>query len=221
MMKLLPHRLYELYGLTEGICTVLDRDDAETKVKSVGRATAGNEIKIVAEDGKDLPIGEVGEIAGKGVYLSMGYYGLPEKTKEVMKGGWLLTGDLGYLDDDGFLYLVDRKKDMLIVGGVNVYPKDIEEVVAQHPAVAEVAVFGVPNEKWGEAVVAMVVPRGRVSLEPKELMEWVNARVGAKFQRLRHVMPLAADAVPRNVAGKVLKRTLRADFQKTAVKSRL
>ena len=112
IIRRLPRRLHELYGLTEGICTVLDKEDAEVKVKSVGRATAGNELKIVDDQNgeRTLRPGEVGEIAGRGIYLSMGYYGRDDLTRATMKEGWLLTGDLGYMDDDGFLYLVDRKK---------------------------------------------------------------------------------------------------------------
>jgi len=216
VISMLPKRLHELYGLTEGICTVLDKEDAEKKVKSVGRATAGNEIKIVDDIGVEVSPMEVGEIAGKGIYLSMGYHGREDLTLATMRGGWLLTGDLGYLDEDGFLYLVDRKKDMLIVGGVNVFPKDIEEVVSLHESISEVAVFGVPDEKWGEIPIAMVVlTAGKDSLDPGELKPWINARVGAKYQRIHGVWVMGAAEVPRNIAGKVLKRQLRDDYPKS------
>jgi len=125
-------------------------------------------------------------------------------------GGWLHTGDLGYVDDDGFLYLVDRKKDMIDSGGVKVYPKDIEEIAAHHPAIREVAVFGIPHDKWGETPVAAVVLRENEGVDGETLKDWINARVAAKYQRLERVLILAD--FPRNAAGKTLKRELRAPF---------
>jgi acyl-CoA synthetase (AMP-forming)/AMP-acid ligase II len=117
---------------------------------------------------------------------------------------------MGYVDEDGFLYLVDRKKDMIISGGVNVYPRDIEEVVVRHPAVQEAAVFGIPHDKWGETPLAAVVLQQSGKISPEELREWVNARVGAKFQRLNDVV--IVEDFPRNVAGKTLKRVMREAY---------
>ena len=208
--QLLPNRFYELYGLTEGFLTVLDRTHTADKLQSVGIPPPFFKMRIVNENDEDVPVGEIGEIIGKGPTLMTEYYKRPQITTEAMRGGWLHSGDLGYLDEDGFLYLVDRKKDMIISGGVNVYPKDIEEVVAQHPSVKEVAVFGIPNEKWGEASVAAVVLRDSMSITPDELMKWVNDRVGAKFQRVQHV--LVVDDFPRSISGKILKRELRETF---------
>ena len=148
--RLLPHRFYELYGLTEGFITVLDRDDAQRKAGSVGVPPPFYELRIVGDDGHDLPPGETGEIVGRGPITMPGYYGRPDLTAEALRDGWLYTGDLGYVDADGFLYLVDRKKDMIDSGGIKVYPRDIEEIAARHPAVREVAVFGIPHDKWGE-----------------------------------------------------------------------
>ena len=145
----LPGRFYELYGLTEGFATVLDRDDAERKAGSVGVPPPLYEMRIVDEGGADLPAGEIGEIVGRGPITMPGYYKRPDLTRETIREGWIHTGDLGHVDEDGFLYLVDRKKDLIISGGVNVYPRDIEEVVARHAAVAEVAVFGVPEGPVG------------------------------------------------------------------------
>ena len=125
--------LYELYGLTEGFITILDREDYDRKLDSVGCPTYMNEMRIVGEDGRDLAVGEVGEIVGRGPMLMPGYHGRPDLTAQAIVNGWLHTGDLGYADEDGFLHLVDRKKDLIISGGVNVYPKDIEEVLVQHP----------------------------------------------------------------------------------------
>ena len=126
---------------------------------------------------------------------------------ETMRDGWIYTGDLGYVDEDGFMFLVDRKKDLIISGGVNVYPRDIEEVVARHPAVAEVAVFGVPDAQWGETPVAAVTLRDGASAGAEELRSWVNERVEARFQKLSSVM--VVDEFPRNAAGKTLRRELR------------
>jgi len=208
--SLLPRRFYELYGLTEGFVTILDRDDALRKSGSVGVPPPFYAMRIVGEDGRDLPPGEVGEIVGRGPITMPGYYNRPELTNEALRDGWLYTGDLGYADDEGYLYLVDRKKDMIDTGGVKVYPKDVEEVAARHPAILEVAVFGIPHEKWGETPVAAVVLREKDSVGADELCAWINARVAAKYQRLARVILM--DDFPRNAAGKTLKRELRAPF---------
>ena len=189
---------------------MLDRDDALRKSGSVGVPPPFYEMRIVGDDGRDLPAGAIGEIVGRGPITMPGYYNRPEETKQALRDGWLHTGDLGYVDADGFLYLVDRKKDMIDSGGVKVYPKDIEEVAARHPAILEVAVFGIPHDKWGETPVAAVVLRKKGGAEPDELREWINARVAAKYQRVDRVLVL--DSFPRNVAGKTLKRELRATF---------
>jgi acyl-CoA synthetase (AMP-forming)/AMP-acid ligase II len=207
---LLPHRFYELYGLTEGFVTILDRDDAVRKSGSVGVPPPFFAMRIVGEDGRDLPPGEIGEIAGRGPITMPGYYNRPAQSAQALRDGWLYTGDLGYVDDDGFLHLVDRKKDMIDSGGVKVYPKDIEEIAAHHPAILEVAVFGIPHDKWGETPVAAVVLREKDAAGAVELRDWINARVAAKYQRVDRVLVL--EAFPRNAAGKTLKRELRAPF---------
>jgi acyl-CoA synthetase (AMP-forming)/AMP-acid ligase II len=144
--------------------------------------------------------------------LMPGYYKRPDLTEKALMDGWLHTGDAGHVDEDGFLFLVDRIKDMIITGGVNVYPKDIEEVVIQHPAVVEAAVFGAPDDKWGETPVAAVVLREQAQITPDTLREWINSRVDAKFQRVSDVMIM--DVFPRNVAGKTLKRDMREHYQR-------
>jgi acyl-CoA synthetase (AMP-forming)/AMP-acid ligase II len=158
-----------------------------------------------------VPAGQVGEICGRGPLMMPGYYKRPDLTAQVIVDGWLHSGDLGYVDEDGYLYLVDRKKDMIISGGVNVYPRDIEEVAVQHPAVREVAVFGVPDARWGETPIAAVVLRAPGEVTATDLAEWINTRVGAKFQRVSDVMLL--HDFPRNVAGKTLKRVLREQYR--------
>ncbi len=208
--KRLPGRFYELYGLTEGFMTVLDKNDYSAKPDSVGVPLPFSEMKIMDESGKKVPIGEVGEICGRSPLLMPGYYKRPDLTAEAVKDGWLHSGDMGYVDDDGYLYLVDRKKDMIISGGVNVYPRDIEEIVVQHPAVQEAAVFGIPHDKWGETPLAAVVLHRPGEISPEELRDWVNERVGAKFQRLHDVVIM--EEFPRNVAGKTLKRVMRESY---------
>jgi acyl-CoA synthetase (AMP-forming)/AMP-acid ligase II len=168
------------------------------------------EMQIMDENDNVLPPGEVGEICGRGPILTPGYYKRSDLTTEAIRNGWLHSGDMGYVDEDGFLYLVDRKKDMIISGGVNVYPRDIEEIAAQHPSVREVAVFGVPHDKWGETPLAAVILHKPGSENAEALKDWINQRVGAKFQRVYDVVIM--DDFPRNVAGKTLKREMRDQY---------
>jgi long-chain acyl-CoA synthetase len=212
--ELLPGRFYELYGLTEGFMTILDKHDAMRKVGSVGVPPPFFEMRILNDRGEVCAPGEIGEICGRGPMLMPGYYKRPDLTAKTVIDGWLHTGDAGYVDEEGYLFLVDRIKDMIISGGVNVYPKDIEEIIIQHPAVNEVAVFGVPDEKWGEKPVAAIVLREGKAVATTELMEWTNSRVDAKFQRIHDV--LIMDSFPRNVAGKTLKREMRDTYLKSA-----
>ena len=207
LTKNLPNRFYELYGLTEGFLTVLDKEDYTSKPGSVGVPPPFYEMRIENPDRQEVPAGQIGEIVGRGPILMPQYYKRPDLSREAIKDGWLYTGDLGYVDEDGFLYLVDRKKDMIISGGVNVYPKDIEEVIVQHPAVLEAAVFGIPSERWGESPVATVTLSESSQISPEELMQWINRHVSAKFQRVQRVIIM--DELPRNIAGKVLKRVMR------------
>jgi acyl-CoA synthetase (AMP-forming)/AMP-acid ligase II len=206
----LPGRFYELYGLTEGFVTVLDRDDFPHKPGSVGVPPPLFEMRIVDEVGNDVPAGEVGEIVGRGPITMPGYYKRPDLTAEAIKDGWLYSGDLGYVDDDGFLFLVDRKKDLIISGGVNVYPRDIEEIVIQHPAVADVAVFGADDDRWGESPVAAVRLVGETGVSEDDVRDWVNERVSARYQKLREVVVL--DDFPLSVSGKTLRRVIRDKY---------
>ena len=207
---LLPGRFYELYGLTEGLMTILDKHDAVRKLGSVGCPPPFMDIKVLREDGTECAPGEVGEICGRSPCLMSGYYKRPDLTAKAIVGGWLHSGDAGYLDEDGYLFLVDRLKDMIISGGVNVYPKDIEEVVVQHPAVQEAAMFGAADARWGEVPVAGVVLREGATVGRDDLIAWTNARVAAKFQRIVDVVFF--EELPRNVAGKTLKREMREAY---------
>ena len=206
----LPGRFHELYGLTEGFVTILDRNDAVRKAGSVGLPMPFNHLRILREDGSDAEVGEVGEIVGRGPMLMTGYYKRPDLTAQAVRAGWLHSGDMGYVDAEGFLYLVDRKKDMIDSGGVKVYPRDIEEIAARHPAVREAAVFGVPDEKWGETPLAAVLLREAGAVTAEALRDWINERVGARYQRVSAVTIL--DDFPRSAAGKTLKRELREPY---------
>lgn len=206
----LPGRLYELYGLTEGLITILDREDALRKPGSVGVPPPFYELRILRDDGSSAAPGEIGEIVGCGPITMSGYYQRPDLTALALRDGRVYSGDLGYLDEDGYLYLVDRKKDMIDSGGVKVYPRDIEEIAARHPAVHEIAVFGVPHARWGETPMAAVILRPGAEISAEALCDWINAQVGARYQRLSEVA-IVAD-FPRSAAGKTLKRELRAPY---------
>lgn len=211
-------RLIELYGLTEGLFTILEPEELEElerKLRSVGKPVFGTDIRILGEDDREAGPGETGEIVGRSRLMMSGYQAREDANREATwvdpsRGRWLRTGDLGHLDDEGFLYIVDREKDMIISGGQNIYPTDIEVVLPEHPAVAEVAVIGVPHERWGETPVAVVVlHRGQVTAA-SELLEWTNVRVG-KQQRISGVV--CRDSLPRNPNGKILKRELRREYR--------
>jgi acyl-CoA synthetase (AMP-forming)/AMP-acid ligase II len=206
--------LIELYGLTEGLCTVLAPEDFERKTESVGKPFLGTDLCIIGEDDREVPPGRTGEIVGWSPLVMSGYHGNDAASSEAtwtdgQQRRWLRTGDLGRLDADGFLYIVDRKKDMILSGAQNIYPADIEAVMRTHPGVADVAVVGVRSRQWGETPVAVVVAASHVPLDEPSLIEWTNARVGRQ-QRIRGVV-FRAD-LPRNANGKVLKRDLRDEL---------
>jgi acyl-CoA synthetase (AMP-forming)/AMP-acid ligase II len=206
----LPGRLYELYGLTEGFLTILDREDAIRKRGSVGVPTPFSSIRILRDDGGDAEPGEVGEIVGRGPFMMTGYYKRDDLTAQSVRDGWIHSGDMGSVDEEGYLTLVDRKKDMIDSGGVKVYPRDIEEVTARHPDVREVAVFGIPHDKWGETPLAAVILRAGSAITAQALRDWINERVGARYQRVSEVVVMSD--FPRSVAGKTLKRELREPY---------
>ncbi|HLJ38843.1 MAG TPA: class I adenylate-forming enzyme family protein [Steroidobacteraceae bacterium] len=207
-------KLIELYGLTEGLCTILSPEDFEAKTASVGKPFLGSDLRIVDEEGREVAAETTGEIVGIGPLLMGGYHGRDEASAEATWLGpdgrrWLRTGDLGFLDADGFLHVVDRKKDMILSGSQNVYPADIEQVIATHPDVAEVAVVAARSARWGETPVAVVVAHAGRAPDTRALIEWTNARVG-KQQRIADVV--WRNTLPRNANGKILKRELRAEL---------
>ena len=208
-----PGGLIEYYGMTEGGGTcVLIAHLHPDKLHTVGQPAPGHDIRLIDEAGRELPRGETGEVVGRSPLLMMlGYHARPDKTRDAewydQEGRrYIRTGDVGRFDDDGFLTLLDRKKDMIISGGFNVYPSDLEAVLVLHPAVADAAVFGVPSQQWGETPVACVVRRAGHDDSAEQIRAWVNARVG-KLQRL-HAIELL-ESLPRSAIGKVLKRELR------------
>jgi fatty-acyl-CoA synthase len=217
-MEVFGCSFHQTYGQTEctGGLTALNAAahrralaDDPSLLSSCGRPLMGTEIRIVGESGDELPVGEVGELVARGPQVMTGYWGQPEATDEVLRDGWLHTGDAARVDDEGFLYIVDRIKDMVVSGGENIYPREVEEVLMGHPAVRDVAIIGVPDDRYGEAPMAFVVCDPEQVPPDEELIAFCRDRLGGYKvpRRYRHV-----DALPRNAAGKVLKKDLREPF---------
>lgn len=201
--------LYEVYGSTElGIATVLKPEDQLRKPGSCGRPYGGIELKVVADDGSDLPPGEAGELFVRTALAIDGYHRMVEQMPELPgDGGWRSVGDVGWLDDEGYLHICDRKTDMVITGGMNVYPAEVEAALHGHPGVADVAVIGVPDDEWGERVHAVVVPKAGAAVVPADLEAFLTSRL-AGFKRPRSWE--VRSELPRTESGKLLKRVLRA-----------
>jgi long-chain acyl-CoA synthetase len=201
-----PGILHETYGSTEGgIVTNLRPEFQLTKSKCVGKPFPCTQVKLLDEAGHEVGPGEIGELFSISPYLFNGYFGKPEETDAALKDGWFSAGDLAVKDEEGFVYIVDRKKDMIVSGGVNIYPREIEEVLFQHPQVAEAAVIAAPDAKWGETVAAIIVRRRGAEARPEELVSFCKEHL-AGFKVPRQVIYL--DALPKNAAGKILKREL-------------
>jgi acyl-CoA synthetase (AMP-forming)/AMP-acid ligase II len=207
-----PGRLVEFYGMTEGgASTGLDCTAFPDKLHTVGQPLPGHDLRLIDDDGNEVAQGETGEVVGRSPAMMTGYHGRKQATAEAEwydKDGnrFIRHGDIGRFDADGFLILMDRKKDLIISGGFNIYPVDIEAVLKQHPAVQECTVIGVPSEKWGETPVGFYVPNSGVDASADEIMAWTNNQLG-KTQRLSALHPI--DELPRSAIGKVLKRELR------------
>ncbi|MFK8024176.1 MAG: acyl-CoA synthetase [Ilumatobacter sp.] len=209
LIERLPNMaLYNFYGQTEmaPVATILGPEDQVRKAGSAGRACLNVETRIVDDDDHPVPPGTVGEIVHRSPHATLGYWNAPDKTAESFRNGWFHSGDLGVFDDEGYLTIVDRKKDMIKSGGENVASREVEETLYRHPAVQEVAVFGVPDEKWIEAVTATVVVKPGESLTPDELIAFARGEM-AGYKTPKHVV--IVDELPKNASGKVLKRELR------------
>ena len=215
ILKRWPGGLVEYYGMTEGGGTcILEAHNFPDKLHTVGKPAEGHDIRLIDEEGRELPAGEIGEVVGRSASMMTGYQNQPGKTREAEwydpEGRrYIRTGDVGRFDAEGFLTLMDRRKDMVISGGFNIYPSDLEAVLRQHPGVADAAVVGVPSQEWGESPVAFVVPHSGAP-SAQELRAWANERLG-KTQRLVAVRYL--QELPRSDIGKVLKRQLRDTYQ--------
>jgi long-chain acyl-CoA synthetase len=204
--------LFECYGSTEGgIVSNLRPADQLRKLQCVGLPFPLTSVRIVDEDGQDVGPGEPGELFSSSPYLFSGYWNRAEETYEAIRDGWFSAGDIAYRDDEGYIYLIDRKNDKIISGGVNIFPREIEEVLLRHPSVAEAAVFGIPDERWGEAVHAVVVLRPHSTEGEQEdgILDFCAASI-ARYKLPKHIE--FADVLPRNAAGKILRRELRDPY---------
>ncbi|MBU8907535.1 fatty acid--CoA ligase family protein [Desertibacillus haloalkaliphilus] len=204
-------RVSEGYGLSEASpVTCFNPLDRPRKAGSIGKSITNVENKVVNAEGEEVPVGEVGELVVNGPNVMKGYYKMPEETEATIKNGWLYTGDLAKVDEDGYFYIVDRKKDMILVGGYNVYPREVEEVLYDHPDVLEVAVVGVPDPDFGEAVQAFVVPKAG-SLTENDALDYCKDKL-AKYKVPKEITFL--DELPKNTTGKILRRALRDELIK-------
>ena len=204
----------QIYGLTETGNTAVclrpeDHVAGHERLKAAGRPYPGVELKVIDAEGNELPAREVGEVCIRSPANMVGYWARPDATAETLRDGWVHTGDAGYLDEEGFVYIHDRVKDMIIYAGENIYPAEVENALASHPAVLEVAVIGVPDERWGEAVKAVVVPRENAEVKPRELIAHARERL-AEFKLPRSVD--FAESLPRTPSGKVQKGVLREPY---------
>jgi len=220
VLKRWPGGLIEYYGMTEGggSCGLLAHEFPD-KLHTVGKPLPGHDIRLIDEDGKQVAQGEIGEIVGRSGAMMVGYHNQPGKTSEAEWHSpdglrFIRTGDVGRFDEDGFLTLMDRKKDMIISGGFNIYPSDLEAEIVKHPAVLEAAVVGVQSDRWGETPVAFVALKPGQSTPPDEIKAAVNAKLG-KTQRLADLLIL--ETLPRSHIGKVLKRELRDEYKGAAL----
>jgi acyl-CoA synthetase (AMP-forming)/AMP-acid ligase II len=215
-IKMFGAQFIQAYGMTEttGTIVMLPPEDHDphgnVRMRSAGKALPGVELKIVDANGNELPQGEVGELITRSSNNMLGYWNLPDATAKTMTDdGWIRTGDAGYMDEDGYLYIHDRVKDMIISGGENVYPAEVESAIYGHPDVMEVAVIGIPDDKWGEAVKAVCAPKPGATIDPDSVIGWARERIaGFKVPKSVDVI----DALPRNASGKILRKDLRAPY---------
>jgi long-chain acyl-CoA synthetase len=203
-------RLYDLYGASEtGINTVLKPEDQMRKIRCCGKPFTGVDIKLLDDDGKEVPVGEVGQLYVKGFNILKEYYKNPEATKECWRDEWITVGDVARMDEEGYYYIVDRKKDMVISGGVNIYPIEIDEVIQKHPKVFEVAVIGVPDETWGESLKAIIVLKEGEKATEEEIKKFCEGKLA------RYKIPSSVEfisSLPKTAGGKIQRSVLRAKY---------
>lgn len=199
------------YGLTEAgpMTTWMDPEDNLVKVGSAGQATFHTRMRVVDDEGVDLPPGQVGEIIMQGPCVTPGYWNNPEGTAQAIRDGWFYTGDLGHMDEDGYLWIKGRKKDMIISGGENIYPAEIERTLSQHPKISEVAVFGIPSEKWGMSPHAVVCPKPGQEISEEEVIQFLDGKL-ARYKIPKSISFM--DELPKSPAGKALKRVLQEAY---------
>lgn len=221
IMEMFPQSgLFELYGSTEaGWVTFLHPDELLDHLGTVGREVTGSApVRLLDDDGNEVPDGTVGELYSSSPYAFDGYWNLPEKTAEAIRGDYLTVGDMALRDEHGFIKLIDRKKNMIITGGENVYPAEVESVLSQHEAVRDVAVVGIEDDRWGERVAAAVVCPPGVSIKAETLLNWSRERL-AGYKRPREIVFLTPEEMPRNTTGKILHRVLRDMLKTRATKT--
>jgi acyl-CoA synthetase (AMP-forming)/AMP-acid ligase II len=219
-MQTFACQFLQMYGQTEtGPCTtalkpedhVIEGSKAQiARLASAGRAVLDYEIRIVDQDGKDVPAGEVGEIVVRSEAMTAGYWNLPEETAKTIRDGWLYTGDFGRMDAEGYVFIVDRKNDLIISGGKNIYPREIEEVIYTHEAVSEAAVIGVPDDYWGESVKAYIVLKAGMAATEKDIIDLCKRTI-ASYKKPRSVV--FVKELPKSPTGKILKRVIRAPYR--------
>ncbi len=208
-------QLFEAYGSTEaGLVTLLRPEEQFTKLGSIGREITGSgRIKLLDEKGNEVPEGEVGELFSRTPHAFQGYWKMPEKTAEAFRGPYCSAGDMARRDEEGYYYLVDRKSNMIITGGENVYPSEVENCIASHPKVKDVAVIGIPHEKWGEAVHAVVILKEGQQATEEEIIEWCRGKI-AGYKRPKSVSFIKDEEMPRTATGKILHRVLRERYSR-------
>ncbi|MGD8565417.1 MAG: AMP-binding protein, partial [Candidatus Bathyarchaeota archaeon] len=211
ILKCFPNvKLYEAYGSTEaGLVTILRPEDQLRKLGSIGRECLGTDIiKLLDENGNEVPTGQVGELYSRGPMMFNEYYKMPDKTKEAFRDDLFTARDMARKDEEGYYYIVDRKDNMIITGGEHVYPSEVEEIISRHPSVYDVAVIGVPDDMWSEAVKAFVIPKNSEKVSEEEIIEWCRGKI-AGFKKPKTVDFISQDEMPRTPTGKILHRKLR------------
>ncbi len=205
--------LYEAYGSTEaGLVTILKPEDQILKLGSIGYEAIGTDfVKLLDDDGKEVQTGEIGELYSRGPMLFDKYYKMPEKTAKSFRGEWFSAGDMAKCDEDGYYYIVDRKDNMIITGGEHVFPSEVQEIICTHPEVFDAAIIGLPDEKWGERVIAVVVKRKNVNIDEKTIIDFCRDKM-AGYKRPKQVIFIKDEEMPRTATGKILHRVLRERY---------